>query len=84
MQGSVLAPLKTAVHIDTIGKECTQNNENMYMYKNIEPVPPLAFFDDVAAFSKCGQNTVKMNMFINPKIELKKLTLNEKKCNIVT
>ena len=34
MQGSVLAPIKTSVQIDTIGKECTQKADNLYVYKN--------------------------------------------------
>ena len=55
MQGSVLAPIKTSVQIDSIGKECLEKGENLYLYKNTIPVPPLAFVDDIAAFSKCGQ-----------------------------
>ena len=80
MQGGVLAPIKTSVQIDSIGKECLETGENVYKYKNTVSVPPLSYIDDVAAFSKCGQNTVKMNTFLNRKIESKKLYLNQDKC----
>ena len=36
-------------NIDTLGKECSEKNENMFLYKQIQPVPPLAFIDDLAA-----------------------------------
>ena len=66
--------------IDSIGKECTVKGENLYLYKNSVPIPPLSFIDDIAAFSKCGLNSIKMNSFLNTKIELKKLQLNQEKC----
>ena len=80
MQGSVLAPIKTSVQIDSIGKECSEKGENIYLYKNSVPIPPLSFIDDIAAFSKCGLNSIKMNTFLNTKIEMKKLQLNKEKC----
>ena len=58
MQGSVLAPIKTSVQINTIGKECIESGENLYSYKNSVPVPPMSFIDDIAAFSKCGQHSL--------------------------
>ena len=43
-------------------------------------MPPLSFIDDIAAFSICGQNSVKLNTYLNTKIEMKKLSLNQDKC----
>lgn len=63
MQGGVLAPLKTLVQIDSIGKECVQTSENLFKYKKIVSIPPLSFIDDIVAFSKCGQSSIKMNTF---------------------
>ena len=40
MQGSVLAPIKTSVQIDTIGKECIVKGENLYKYKKSVAIPP--------------------------------------------
>ena len=47
MQGGVLAPLTTAVQIDSIGKECLTTGENLFKYKKIVSVPPLSFIDDI-------------------------------------
>ena len=80
MQGSVLAPIKTSVQIDTIGKECSQKGDNLYVYKKSVGVPPLSFVDDIAAFAKCGQDSLKLNIFLNRKVEMKKLQLNKEKC----
>ena len=32
-QGSVLSPIRCAIQIDSIEKECIDNNENLYKYK---------------------------------------------------
>ena len=80
MQGSVLGPIKTAVQIDSLGKECMEKGENLYSYKKSVSVPPLSFIDDIAAFSKCGQKSLEMNAFLNTKIEMKKLEMNRDKC----
>lgn len=81
MQGTVLAPIKCALQVDTIGKECMEKNENIYLYKNLVSIPPLALIDDVAAISECGHKSVKLNCFINTKIEMKKLWFGENKCH---
>ena len=33
MQGTVLAPLKCSVQLDTLGKECLTNGEGLFRYK---------------------------------------------------
>ena len=81
MQGSVLSPIKASASIDTIGKECLQKNENIYKYKNLVNIPPLAMVDDIVGIAHCGQKSVKLNTFINSKIEMKKLWLGENKCH---
>jgi hypothetical protein len=40
MQGDVLAPLISSLQVDTIGKECLEENKHLYYYKNSVPVPP--------------------------------------------
>ena len=68
MQGTKLSNIKCAVQIDTLGKECYINNEGMFNYKECVSVPPLGMIDDLASFSQCGPETVKINALINAKI----------------
>ena len=58
--------------IDTVGKFC-QANGNIYKYKNVSRVIPLAMVDDLLTISSCGFQTVAMNTTLNTLIELKKL-----------
>ena len=43
MQGDVLAPLISSLQVDTIGKECLEDNKHLCMYKDCVPIPPLVF-----------------------------------------
>ena len=71
MQGTVLAGLKCSISIDTFGKECLENEHDvLYTYKNSVKTPPLSFVDDILGISECGYKSVKMNAFIQAKIEL--------------
>ena len=81
IQGSVLSPLKCSCQMDSIGKQCIEKNENLFTYKKKVGVPPLEMIDDILTFSKCGNESVKMNTYINTMIEMKKLYFGEKKCH---
>ena len=62
MQGSVLAGIKCSISIDTLGKECLQNQHNvLYSYKNCVNVTPLSFVDDIIGTSNCGPDAFKLN-----------------------
>ena len=37
--------------------------------------------DDVIGIAECGQNSIKLNSFINAKMEMKKLYFGEAKCH---
>ena len=81
MQGTVLAGLKCSISIDTFGKECLENEHDvLYNYKKTVKIPPLSFVDDILGISDCGPKSVKMNAFIEAKIEGKQLELGYKKC----
>ena len=81
MQGTVLAGLKCSISIDTLGKECLENQHQiLYSYKNCVNVPPLSFVDDIMGVSDCGPGAVKMNAVIQGKIEGKQLELGHAKC----
>ena len=76
-QGGTWGPLLCANTIDKIGREC--GNDNVYLYKQKTSVLPLGFIDDLNIITKCGQETVGMNIYITTKIELKKLRFHTPK-----
>ena len=80
MQGDVLAPLISSLQVDTIGKECLEEDKHLYLYKDLVPIPPLGLVDDLFTISKCGFQTGQMNDFINTKTALKRLQFGTSKC----
>ena len=80
MQGTVPAPLKCAVQIDTLGKYSYTYNTGLYNYKDMCAVPSLSMIDDIAGISNCKEKSVVLNAIINAKIESKQLKFNQKKC----
>ena len=80
MQGTVPAPLKCSVQLDTLGKECLETGEGLYKYKECLNVPPLLMIDDAISVSECGPDSVKVNAIIQSKVDMKNLTLGHSKC----
>ena len=80
MQGTVPAPLKCSIQIDTLGKECIEKGECLYKYKECVDIPPLAMIDDIIAFSDCSVESVKLNALIKSKVAHKNLELGPDKC----
>ena len=80
MQGGTLAPLKCSVQVDSIGKECMVEEKYLYFYRGKVAVPPLTMVDDLIAASKCGNETVELNAYLNCKTNIKKLQFGEQKC----
>ena len=78
MQGTVPAPLKCAVQIDTLGKYCYTYNTGCYIYRDACYVPPLGMIDDIASIAQCKDNSIIINAIVNAKIESKKLQFNFK------
>ena len=80
MQGDVLAPLISSLQVDTIGKECLEDNKHLYYYKNVVPVPPLGLVEDLFTISTCNYKTTLMNKYINSKTAMKRLQFGTTKC----
>ena len=80
MQGTVTAPIKCAVQIDTLGKNSYTYGTGLYKYRDSCSVPALGMIDDIAGVSECNANSIILNSMINAKIESKKLEFNLKKC----
>ena len=85
LQGTVFAPLKCTVQLETFSKECytRDNGYALYKYKGCVNIPPLQMVDDILVVSKCGVQAVFMNAILNAKIEEKKLRLSYDKCNFI-
>ena len=80
LQGDVWGPEFCATTIDTIGKECLEQEKYLYKYKKSVSIPPLAMMDDLLCVSTCGPETVKLNAFVDYKISSKKLQCGIDKC----
>ena len=80
LQGDVFGPLECSVSVDTLGKECLQDDKHLYLYKDQVKIPMLAMVDDILSISECGYKTSMVNSYINTKTSLKKLQFGIKKC----
>ena len=80
MQGTVPAPLKCAVQMDTLGRDCYKCNTGLYWYRDSCAVPPLGMIDDIAGIAECKDDSIVLNAIVNAKIESKKLQFNLTKC----
>ena len=83
MQGSVLAPLRCSVQVDSLGKQfmSDQNlHSQLFRYLGCVSIPPLSMIDDVITITECGVNSINLNAAVQSKIDSKRLTLNEEKC----
>ena len=80
LQGDVLSSRLCSVQIDSVGKECLEENKYLYMYKGVVGIPPLGMVDDLICISNCGPQTVMLNSFVNYKASSKKLQFGTEKC----
>ena len=81
LQGDVFGPLECSVLVDTIGKECIDEERHLFMYKDVVGIPPLAMIDDLITLSECGIESIKTNAFLNAKSSVKKLQFGMNKCH---
>ena len=80
MQGTVPAPLKCSVQMDTIGRYSYTYNTGLYHYRDACCIPALGMIDDISGVSECNSDSIILNSIINSKVESKKLEFNWKKC----
>ena len=81
MQGSVWSSLLCTTSMEKLGKIIYENQNLIYRYKGAVAVPTLCMVDDILAVQKCSKTSLQINSVINSFVELKKLTLSEKKCS---
>ena len=68
MQGTVMGPIKASVQLDTLGRDCYERQEGLYLYNGCVSVPPLQMIDDLASFAICGTQSVVTNAIVNAKM----------------
>ena len=71
-QGGTWGPILCSNSIDKVGKIADEKGL-IYKYKDIVKITPLAMIDDLLAVSRCGIESIEINLTINTIIELKKL-----------
>ena len=81
MQGGVLGAPMCALSIDKIGKDSIENKEHLYLYKGEVEIPLLGMIDDGLLITECGVKSIEGNSYLNARIEMNKLKLNENKCH---
>ena len=82
MQGSVWGSLFCTTTMDKLGQFAYEHPDLLYMYKGLVAVPPICMVDDIMSLQKCSE-AGNINSTINAFVQLKKLTLSGKKCNII-
>ena len=80
MQGTVFRSILCTATIDKLGKLVYEIEDLLYKYKGSVAVPTLAMVDDLLAVQKCSKSSVQINSVINSFMNIKKLTLSDKKC----
>ena len=83
MLGTVIAPLKCSVQIDTLGKSFMRTNEHakhLYEVKNCIIIPQLSMIDDILTVTCCGSNFVVLNAAVQSKLDNKRLEFGSDKC----
>ena len=83
LQGDTWGPALASNQVDTIGKECLEENKHLFMYKNIVPVGPLGMVDDLLGISEAGHKAKELNTYINLKTADKKLQFGLDKCKVM-
>ena len=80
MQGDVLAPLLSSLHVDAMVRNCMEESKiyQLFKFKDKVPIPPLGMVDDLLTITNCGHQTVLMNNYVNNKAALKRLQFGTK------
>ena len=81
MQGSVWGSILCTTSIDKLGQLVYEDENLIYKYKGKVSVPSIAMVDDVLVVQRCSKSSTQINSVVNSFMELKKLTLNERKCS---
>ena len=83
MQGSVLGPIICSNQISKSASTALDQG-NVYLYKDIVPIPPLSMVDDIVAISKCnGISNVDLDTHCDTFAKLKRIKFKPSKCSSI-
>ena len=80
LQGDVFGNLLASNQIDKFGKDCLENKEHVYMYRNKVPIAPFTMCDDLLVVSVCGYKTELMAAYLNCELRFDFLRFGLTKC----
>ena len=76
-QGGIFGPTSCSVSTDKLGRSTLERKESFYSYKGKINTLPLTYIDDIQGTTKCGEDALKLGVFLTTNIEAKKLKFNE-------
>ena len=81
-QGGTFGPIECANSIDKLGQKCYNEGKNLFVYKKIVRVLPLSMVDDPLTISRCGNDSLTLNTYVNAQFEAKKLKFHKPVPNV--
>ena len=80
LQGDVFGNILASNQIDKFGKECLEEERNIYLYRDSIPIVPLAICDDLLVISECGYQTNLAVAYLNSQASFNYLQFGLSKC----
>ena len=77
MQKESISSIVCTSIIDKVSRECKLP---AYEYKNEVKIPKLGFVDDIVDITKCGEETLRMNVYTTEAMNKRKLQMSIDKC----
>ena len=83
LQGDVFGNILASNQIDKFGKQCLEEERNLYMYRNSIPIAPMTMCDDLLVVSECGFKTNLAATYINCQSHYNYLQFGLSKCSLM-
>ena len=80
LQGDVFGNILASNQIDKFGRQCLEEETNIYIYRNTVPIAPLAMCDDLLVISECGYKTDLAVAYLNSQASFNYLQFGPSKC----
>ena len=80
LQGDVFGTVLASNQIDKFGKQCLENQEHIYMYREAIHIAPLTMCDDLLTISECGYPIDLAVSYINTQAQFHFLQFGLSKC----
>ena len=68
-QGGLLVLTLCSSLIESVGRKCHERKECFYQYKGTNTILPSTYIDDIGGAAKCGEDLVRLNLFLTHQIE---------------